>query len=307
MRGFDDSFLNTTTYALAARANGYASPRAVWQALSQHPDLAVVDALAAPRRDKWGFGVPPELRLHGFFIEDGTFDPVPVKVHDPHTGATKTLNVIGVLSDTAPIDQAGPVDVAADREGALRRSRRAHRAPSAGRSGRRPGGRRGASRARVPRPRTRGRAVRDKLHDALGASYTMNWLLLGFMGLGLIVGVAALGVISARAVVERRQQIGVLRSIGFRRGMVQMSFLLESAFIALTAIVVGTTLGLVIARNVVADAAEQASWQGSLQFIVPWTHLAIVFVAVLAAALLTSLGPAARAARVYPAEALRYE
>ena len=60
------------------------------------------------------------------------------------------------------------------------------------------------------------------------------------MGLGLIVGVAALGVISARAVVERRQQIGVLRAIGFRRGMVQLSFLLESSFIALTAIVVGT-------------------------------------------------------------------
>ena len=31
------------------------------------------------------------------------------------------------------------------------------------------------------------------------------------MGLGLIVGIAALGVISARAVVERRQEIGILR------------------------------------------------------------------------------------------------
>ena len=54
------------------------------------------------------------------------------------------------------------------------------------------------------------------------------------MGLGLIVGVAALGVISARAVVERRQQIGVLRAIGFRRRMVQAAFLLESSFVALT-------------------------------------------------------------------------
>ena len=66
---------------------------------------------------------------------------------------------------------------------------------------------------------------------------------MGFMGLGLIVGVAALGVITARAVVERRQQIGVLRAIGFRRRMVQISFLLESSFIALTSIVVGTVLG----------------------------------------------------------------
>ena len=36
-------------------------------------------------------------------------------------------------------------------------------------------------------------------------------LLTGFMGLGLIAGIAALGVIAARAVVERRQQIGMPR------------------------------------------------------------------------------------------------
>ena len=75
------------------------------------------------------------------------------------------------------------------------------------------------------------------------ANRTFNRLIQGFMGLGLVVGVAALGVISARAVVERRQQIGVLRAIGFRRGMVQAVFLIESSFIALTSIVAGTVLG----------------------------------------------------------------
>ena len=69
-------------------------------------------------------------------------------------------------------------------------------------------------------------ALEETMHDTLGASLTFNRLILGFMGLGLVVGVAALGVISARSVVERRQQIGVLRSIGFRRGMVEASFLL---------------------------------------------------------------------------------
>ena len=55
------------------------------------------------------------------------------------------------------------------------------------------------------------------------------------------------------------------------------------------------------------DAADQPSWQGALHFVVPWTHLAIVFCGVYAAALLTTLAPAARASRVQPAQALRYE
>ena len=126
------------------------------------------------------------------------------------------------------------------------------------------------------------------------------------MALGLIVGVAALGVISARAVVERRQQIGVLRAIGFRRGMVQSALLLESSFIALTAIVVGTALGLLLAANIVRDQQRQPSWH-DLTLHVPWLNLAIIFAAVYAVALIATLAPARRASRVRPAEALRYE
>ncbi len=100
------------------------------------------------------------------------------------------------------------------------------------------------------------------LADAVSASVTFDRLIEGFMGLGLIVGVAALGVVSARSVVERRQQIGVLRAIGFRRGMVQACFLLESSFIALTAIVVGTALGLAVGYNVISDTRRQPSWSG---------------------------------------------
>jgi putative ABC transport system permease protein len=126
------------------------------------------------------------------------------------------------------------------------------------------------------------------------------------MGLGLVVGVAALGVITARSVVERRQQIGVLRAIGFRRRMIQAAFLIESSFIALTAILVGALLGLGIAWNVIADAAQQAAWS-DLTLQVPWLNFLGIFALVYVVALLTTLAPAVRASRVYPAEALRYQ
>jgi len=126
------------------------------------------------------------------------------------------------------------------------------------------------------------------------------------MGLGLIVGVAALGVISARAVVERKQQIGVLRAIGFRRRMIQLSFLLESSFIALTAIIMGTLFGLIVSQTVISDVSSQAAYE-AVTLQVPWATLAIIFGAVYLVALLTTLAPAVRASRIYPAEALRYE
>ena len=149
-------------------------------------------------------------------------------------------------------------------------------------------------------------SLQKLLADAVSASLTFDGLIEGFMALGLIVGVAALGVVSARSVVERRQQIGVLRAIGYRRSMVQACFLIESSFVALTAIVVGTALGLAVAYNVISDTRRQPSWSG-MPFDVPWLTLALIFVAVYGVAMLTTLVPARRASRVYPAEALRYQ
>ena len=71
----------------------------------------------------------------------------------------------------------------------------------------------------------------DNIEEERATSNAFNKLFQGFSGLGLIVGVAAIGVLSVRAVVERRQSIGVLRAIGFRSSMIRTQFLIESSFI----------------------------------------------------------------------------
>ena len=104
-RGLDRSFLEHTTFGLGATARGYSSAREVWDAMAQRPGLAVVDATVAPRRDNWGFAVPPDFRLSGFYVEDGVFDPVPIQMRQ--TGRTLRLTVIGVLKDGAPLEMVG--------------------------------------------------------------------------------------------------------------------------------------------------------------------------------------------------------
>ena len=64
------------------------------------------------------------------------------------------------------------------------------------------------------------------------------------MALGLFVGIASLGVIAFRSVVERRQQIGMLRAIGYQSSTVALTFVLESAFIALMGILSGVVGGV---------------------------------------------------------------
>jgi ABC-type antimicrobial peptide transport system permease subunit len=88
--------------------------------------------------------------------------------------------------------------------------------------------------------------------------------------------------------------------------MVQAAFLLESSFVSLTAIVVGTALGLLLSWNIIDDQRQQPSWSG-LSFYVPWLNLLIIFVVVYAVALLATLLPAVRASRIRPADALRYQ
>jgi putative ABC transport system permease protein len=129
-------------------------------------------------------------------------------------------------------------------------------------------------------------------------------LMLGFLTVGLVVGVAALGVISTRAVVERRQQIGMLRALGFQREMVSWIFLIESSFVALLGIGLGVGLALIPAAQMISDMATNIP---GLTFQVPWTEIAIVSGLAYGMTLLTTWLPAMQASRVTPAEALRYE
>lgn len=306
-RGLDAPFLDHTTFGLGAIARGYTSARQVWDAVRDRPGLAVVDSFVVPRRDNFGFAVGlPDFRLSGFLYDDGVFDPVPVDVTDPQTGRSRRITVIGVLAETAPVEMIG----LSTSERTLAEAFPGRAVPTIHYFGLAPG---------VDPDRAantlesaflanglEAESIRQVVHDAVAANRTFNRLIQGFMGLGLIVGVAALGVISARSVVERRQQIGMLRAIGFRRSMVRAAFLLESSFVAITAIVVGTGLGILLAKNIIDDSRSQASWE-NLEMVVPWRTLAVIFLAVYAVALVATLAPARRASRIEPAEALRYQ
>ena len=127
----------------------------------------------------------------------------------------------------------------------------------------------------------------------------------GFLALGLLVGIAALGVISARTVVERRQQVGMLRAIGYQPEMVALSFVLEASFIALVGIGLGTAAGILMGQAIIGQLFSVITAGRTLA--VPWSQIGIIVLGAYLFSLLTTILPAIQASRIYPADALRYE
>ncbi len=135
-------------------------------------------------------------------------------------------------------------------------------------------------------------------------SNAFNQLFQGFMGLGLLVGVAALGVVAFRAVIERRQSIGMLRALGYKARMIQLQFLAESGVVAVLGSALGIGLGTLIAWNIFKSISQESE---GITFSVPIVDVMVIVLVAVVFSLLNTLLPARQGSSIKPSEALRYE
>jgi putative ABC transport system permease protein len=295
--GESASFLASGSVPLQARARGYESESAVWQALATDPSLAVVDANAIAGGG-FGFGF-----ISGIRPNQAEFDPVSVRVVNNQTGAGQTVKVIGVVQSGASttfsalhISQAAfeRTFPAADARRFFVRLEDGNNAKQAARD----------IESALLTTGAQAESIREQINELTSVQRGFFYLLQGFMALGLLVGVAAVGVVAFRTVVERRQQIGMLRALGYTRAMVGLTFLIESAFIAFMGIVSGVVFALILAWQLIND---EFSNQGVTTFSVPWVEVLAIIALAFGAAMLMTLIPSRQAARIPIAEALRYE
>ena len=142
-----------------------------------------------------------------------------------------------------------------------------------------------------------------------------------FIILTLIVAVAAFNIVSAQvmAVTDKRADIAILRTLGAAPSSVMAIFMIQGALIGVIGTLIGVVGGVLLALNVetVVPAIERAF---HIQFLDKSVYYIsdlpsdlqsadVVTIAVIALglALVATLYPSFRAARVNPAEALRYE
>ncbi|OHC71235.1 MAG: cell division protein FtsX [Rhodocyclales bacterium GWA2_65_20] len=142
-----------------------------------------------------------------------------------------------------------------------------------------------------------------------------------FLILLLIVAVAAFNIVSTlvMAVTDKQADIAILRTLGASPGSIMQVFIVQGALIGVIGLLAGVGGGVALALNVdvVVPAIERAF---NVQFLakdvyyisdlpsdLQWRDVGVITGVSFVLTLLATLYPSWRAARVNPAEALRYE
>jgi len=128
---------------------------------------------------------------------------------------------------------------------------------------------------------------------------------LAVLGL-LIVAISMAGLANAltMSVLERTREIGILRSIGARARDIRRIFAAETLTLATAGWLIGVPLGYLLDRFLVWFVKQALNLNLTLAFP-PW-NLAVTLAGTIVLALLITLVPIRRAARLRPGQALRY-
>jgi lipoprotein-releasing system permease protein len=133
------------------------------------------------------------------------------------------------------------------------------------------------------------------------------------IGIGLIVMVAALNIVASLIllVMEKTRDIAILKTMGASSRSITLIFLLQGTIIGVLGTLVGATLGTAVSyvldRYRLITIPSDVYQVSYLPFkLLPW-DLVTVVVAAIVVCFVATLYPSRQAARLDPAQALRYE
>lgn len=137
----------------------------------------------------------------------------------------------------------------------------------------------------------------DALEARASVDQNLQNLLLALGGVALLVGGVGIANIMVISVIERRSEIGLRRALGATRGHIRGQFVVESIALAL----LGGVAGIAIGGTATYAYADSQGWTVS----VPANALAGGVGIALVIGAFAGLYPAAKAARLDPADAVR--
>src|ERR1700756_4607571 len=136
----------------------------------------------------------------------------------------------------------------------------------------------------------------QEFHSIMQMTYVVTIVI---ASIGLLIGGVGVMNIMLVSVTERTREIGVRKAIGAKRSDITWQFLLE----AMTLTGAGGVIALILVNGLVLLIRLTLEWHGSVPI---WAAAAGIIVSV-GIGLIFGVGPAMKAAKLDPVEALRYE
>ncbi len=136
-----------------------------------------------------------------------------------------------------------------------------------------------------------------ELYNSIIGAFFLVMMILG--SIGLLVGGVGVVAIMMISVTERTREIGVRKALGATRGTILWQFLVEAATLTTIGAIAGLMVGALLTVGIRSWTPIEAS--------IPPLAIVLALAASAVTGILFGLFPAARAARLDPVEALRYE
>lgn len=134
---------------------------------------------------------------------------------------------------------------------------------------------------------------------------TVTGVLIGFSSISLVVSSIMIAIIIYTSILERRKEIGVLRSLGARKKDVSDVFIAESAILGVASGIIGViiTLLLTIPTNIILFSMFSVPGLATIK----WWHVVLMIGISLTLSIVAGFIPSKMAADLDPVEALRTE
>lgn len=133
----------------------------------------------------------------------------------------------------------------------------------------------------------------------------ISYVLVAFVAISLVVSSIMIGIITYISVLERKKEIGILRSIGASKGDISRVFNAETLIVGFVAGAIG--IGLTALACLPVNAIVYASFDVKDVASLPWEAAVILIVISMVLTFLAGLIPSSAASRKDPVEALRSE
>ena len=144
------------------------------------------------------------------------------------------------------------------------------------------------------------RSTEDMRGEVSGMIDQMLFILYALLSLAVVI--AVLGIINTLtlSVIERRQEIGMLRAVGTQRGQIRTMIILESVQMAVFGALAGIAMGLGLGWAFL----KVLSGQGLDNIEIPWQLIGIMLGGSIVVGVLAALWPAQRATATPPLDAI---